>query len=39
MGIDRILFGSDYPYENAVDVVKFMEGLPLTNEERAAVER
>jgi predicted TIM-barrel fold metal-dependent hydrolase len=35
LGIDRILFGSDHPFESAVDMVKFVDNLVLTDEERA----
>lgn len=34
LGIDNILFASDYPFENAKDMVEFVENLPLTEEER-----
>ena len=37
LGQDRILFGSDYPFENAGDMVKFVDQLPLTEEERQAL--
>ncbi len=33
-GIDSILFGSDYPFEDAADMVKFVESLPLSVEDR-----
>lgn len=37
LGIDRILLGTDYPYEDSGECISFLEGLPLTPEERAMV--
>lgn len=34
LGIDRILFGSDHPYECADDMVNFVKELPLGESER-----
>ncbi len=34
LGIDNILFGSDYPYERLDDMVKFISEIPLTDSER-----
>lgn len=34
MGIDRILFGSDYPYEDSKECNDFIEGLPLSSADR-----
>lgn len=34
LGIDRILFGSDHPFENAGDMVDFVKNLPISDEER-----
>ena len=34
-GIDHILFGSDYAFEAAEDMVEYVTKLPLTEEERA----
>lgn len=34
LGIDRILFGSDYPYENLAEMVDFIDELPLSTKER-----
>jgi len=34
LGIENILFGSDYPFESAEDIVNFVNSLPLTSEER-----
>ncbi|MBV7274463.1 amidohydrolase [Clostridium sp. PL3] len=34
LGIDRILFGSDHPFENAADMVKFVDNLSITDDER-----
>lgn len=35
LGLDRILFGSDYPFEAAEDMVNYVNNLELTDEERA----
>ncbi|MBQ9980052.1 MAG: amidohydrolase [Oscillospiraceae bacterium] len=35
MGIDRMFYGSDHPYEDPKDMRDFLAGLPLTDEERA----
>ena len=35
IGIDNILYGSDYPYEAPEDSVNYVKNLPLTEEERA----
>jgi predicted TIM-barrel fold metal-dependent hydrolase len=37
MGIDRILLGTDYPYEDPKECMRFLEGLSLTQEERDRV--
>jgi len=34
IGLDRILFGSDHPYENMGDMVEFVKELPLGESER-----
>ncbi len=34
LGIDRICFGSDHPFEDAAAMARFVEDLPLTVEER-----
>ncbi|WP_404900546.1 amidohydrolase family protein [Priestia filamentosa] len=34
LGIDNILFGSDYPYESLPDMMNFLSDLPLTDVER-----
>ncbi|MCQ2303880.1 MAG: amidohydrolase family protein [Bacteroidales bacterium] len=34
LGIDSIMFGSDYPYENMKDMVGFYESLNLNDEEK-----
>lgn len=33
LGIERILFGSDYPFESAGDMMNFIKGLPLSKRE------
>ena len=37
MGIDRILLGTDFPYEDSEECVQFIEGLPLTSEEKEKI--
>ena len=37
LGIDRILFGSDYPYESAHDMVEFLKMLPLNVKENESL--
>lgn len=37
IGIDSILFGSDYPYEIFGDMIKFIDNLDITNEEREKI--
>lgn len=37
LGIDKICFGSDYPYENVDEMSAFVDGLPLSEEERELV--
>ncbi|NCB62579.1 MAG: amidohydrolase [Clostridia bacterium] len=34
LGIDHILFASDYPFESVGDMTNFVDALPLTEEER-----
>lgn len=34
LGMDRILFGSDHPFENATDMIKFADNLSITDDER-----
>ncbi|PKN63776.1 MAG: 5-carboxyvanillate decarboxylase [Deltaproteobacteria bacterium HGW-Deltaproteobacteria-15] len=34
MGIDRILLGTDYPYEDMEECIEFVDGLPLKKEEK-----
>jgi len=36
-GIDSIIFGSDYPYECLSNMMKFMNSLDLTEEEKEKV--
>jgi uncharacterized protein len=37
LGIDRVLLGTDYPYENSQECVQFLEGVPMSNTEREKV--
>lgn len=34
MGIDRILLGTDYPYEDPDECIRFLEGLSIPKEEK-----
>lgn len=34
MGIDRILLGTDYPYEDPNECIRFLEGLSIPKEEK-----
>lgn len=37
MGIDRILLGTDYPYEDSAECIRFIESLALTEDEREKI--
>ena len=37
MGIDRILLGTDYPYEDTRECMQFLEHLPISEEEKQMV--
>lgn len=37
VGLDRVLFGTDYPYTNPADCVKHIQALPLSPEEQAQI--
>lgn len=37
LGVDRIQFASDYPYENAGDGVRALENAKISDEERVAI--
>lgn len=37
VGIDRILLATDYPYEDSQECVRFLEGLPLAEQDRSRV--
>ena len=34
LGLDRILLGTDYPYEDMEECIEFVDGLPIPNDER-----
>lgn len=34
LGVDKIIFGSDYPYEDSGECVTFIEGLSLSEDEK-----
>jgi 2,3-dihydroxybenzoate decarboxylase len=34
MGVDRVLYAMDYPYQHAVDEVGFMDALPISAEDK-----
>ena len=37
MGIDRILLGTDFPYEDTEECMQFVKQLPITQEEKEKV--
>jgi predicted TIM-barrel fold metal-dependent hydrolase len=37
MGIDRILLGTDFPYEDAAECMQFLKQLPISPEEMEKV--
>lgn len=37
MGIDRILLGTDYPYEDMTESVQFVEGLPISDGDKEKI--
>jgi predicted TIM-barrel fold metal-dependent hydrolase len=37
MGIERILLGTDYPYEDPEECIQFIEGLGLKDEEKKRI--
>jgi len=37
LGIDRILLGTDYPYEDSDECMRFLEGLPISREDKDKV--
>ena len=37
LGVDRILFAADFPYEDDAEAVRFMDGASVTEEERRKI--
>jgi len=37
VGIDRILLATDYPYEDSNECMQFLEGLPITQQDREKI--
>jgi 2,3-dihydroxybenzoate decarboxylase len=37
LGVERILFAADYPYEDDADAVRFMDSAQVTEEERRQI--
>jgi 2,3-dihydroxybenzoate decarboxylase len=37
LGVDRIMFAVDYPYEADAEAVRFMDGATITEDERAKI--
>jgi predicted TIM-barrel fold metal-dependent hydrolase len=37
MGIDRILLGTDFPYEDTEECMQFVKQLPIAQEEKEKV--
>jgi len=37
LGIDRIMFAADYPYENVTEGVSFLDSVDITDEQRRKI--
>ena len=37
LGVDRVVLGTDYPYENANECLQFLESVPLTQADREKI--
>jgi predicted TIM-barrel fold metal-dependent hydrolase len=37
LGVENILLGTDYPYEDPEECIEFVDGLPLSQAEREAI--
>lgn len=37
MGIERILLGTDHPYEDGDECMQFVEGLPISEEDKEKI--
>ena len=37
LGVERILFTADFPYEDDAEVVRFMDGAAVTEDERRQI--
>ena len=37
LGVDRILFAADYPFESMKEAVQFMDSAPVTDREREKI--
>jgi len=37
LGIDHILLGTDYPYEDTTECLQFIEGLPISTQEKEKI--
>ena len=37
LGVENILLGTDYPYEDPEECIEFIEGLPLTANEKESI--
>ena len=37
LGVERILFAADFPYEDDAEAVRFMDGAQVTEDERRQI--
>ena len=37
LGVDRILFAADYPFESMTEAVQFMDNAPISESEREKI--
>jgi 2,3-dihydroxybenzoate decarboxylase len=37
LGVDRILFAADYPFESMKEAVQFMDSVPISDSEREKI--
>jgi 5-carboxyvanillate decarboxylase len=37
LGVERILFAADFPYEDDAEAVRFMDGAKITEDERQRI--
>jgi len=37
LGLDRVMFATDYPFESAQEAAQFIDGVPLAEQARADI--